>query len=126
MLLPTSPAFLHLQAARRGDTGGLFFAGRRIPWGEMAAAVDDLAAWLAARGVGAEDHVGVMAGNTPAMMAMLWAVWGLGAVAVPIGVRATVGEAARLLDHARARALLADARHADSAREVAATAGTAA
>src|SRR5438132_241153 len=104
-LLPTSSSFLRLQGERRGAAGGLLFAGRRIPWGELAAAADDLAGWLARRGVGAGQHVGVTAANEPALVAMLYALWGLGAVAVPIGVRATAAEVARLLAHARASAV---------------------
>src|SRR5436190_1231164 len=52
-LLPTSPAFLRLQGERRGAAGGLVFADRFIPWGELAAAADELAGWLARRGGGA-------------------------------------------------------------------------
>src|SRR2546429_4796780 len=118
-LLPTSPAFLRLQGERRGAAGGLLFAGRRIPWGELAAAADDLAGWLARRGVGAGQHVGVTAANEPALVAMLYALWGLGAVAVPIGVRATAAEVARLLAHARASGLFADSPRAEGARDAA-------
>ena len=122
-LLPTSPALLRLQAERRGPAGGLFFAGRHVSWGELARAAEDLARWLARRGVGAGQHVGVLAANEPALVAMLYALWGLGAVAVPIGVRATAAEAARLLAHARASSLLADSAHAALAREAAAAVG---
>ena len=37
-LLPTVPAFLRLQAARRGAAGGLAFRGRAIAFGELAEA----------------------------------------------------------------------------------------
>src|SRR5437773_753502 len=122
-LLPTSSSFLRLQGERRGAAGGLLFAGRRIPWGELAAAADDLAGWLARRGVGAGQHVGVTAANEPALVAMLYALWGLGAVAVPIGVRATAAETARLLAHARASGLFADSPRAEVARDAAAAVG---
>src|SRR5437016_6309338 len=122
-LLPTSSSFLRLQGERRGAAGGLLFAGRRIPWGELAAAADDLAGWLARRGVGAGQHVGVTAANDPALLAMLYALWGLGAVAVPIGVRATAAETARLLAHARASGLFADSPRAEVARDAAAAVG---
>jgi len=126
MLLPTTPAFLHLQARRRREQGGLIFRERRIPYGELAAAVDGLATWLAARGVGAGQPVGVMANNEPAMVAATYAVWGLGAVSVPVSTRSTVAETAQLLTHARATALIADAARADVARDAAAAAGVAA
>jgi fatty-acyl-CoA synthase len=123
MLLPTAPEFLHLQARRRGGRGGLVFGPQRIPYGELATAVDDLATWLARRGIDRGQHVGVMAANVPAMTASTYALWGLGAASIPIAVRSTTPEAAALLDHAHAAALLCDAAHADSARDAAAAAG---
>jgi fatty-acyl-CoA synthase len=122
LLLPTTPDFLRFQGRRR-PAGGLFFAGRRIPYDELAAAVDGLAAWLARRGLGAGQTVGVLAANEPAMVAMTYAVWGLGAIAVPIAVRSTAEETSRLLVHARARALLADVRRVELAREASTAAG---
>ncbi|HYR97268.1 MAG TPA: AMP-binding protein [Candidatus Binatus sp.] len=119
---PTSPAFLHFQG-RRAPTAGVVFGGRRIPYGELAAAAAELADWLARRGIRPGHAVGVMAANEPALVAMLFAVWGLGAVAVPIGVRATGEETARLLEHSRASGLLSDVLRAPVARDVAAAAG---
>ena len=122
-LLPTTPGFLRLQAGRRGDAGGLGFRDRAISFGELARAVEELQAWLARRGVGWGQTVGIIAGNEPAMPAALYAIWGLGAAAVPISTRSTPEEAARLLDHARARVLLTDVARADTARAAAASAG---
>jgi acyl-CoA synthetase (AMP-forming)/AMP-acid ligase II len=123
LLLPTSPAFVRLQAGRRGDAGGLVFAGRRYPFGALADEIDDLVLWLARRGVGRGHRVGVMAANNPAMVAMTYAVWGLGAVCVPIAIRLTAEESAHLLQHARAAALLCDAPRASLAAEAASGAG---
>src|SRR5262245_9980754 len=122
VLLPTSPAFLRLQAARRSADGGLGFRGRTIAFGELAAAVDDLQRWLVRHGAGAGRSVGVMAANEPAVAVALYACWGLGAVVVPISPRSTADEAARLLTHARAALLFADAARADVARDSAAAA----
>ncbi|HJQ85330.1 MAG TPA: AMP-binding protein, partial [Candidatus Binatia bacterium] len=90
-LRPTSPEFLRLQA-RRGASGGLVFAGRRICFAELGRTVDALAAWLGRRGIGAGQRVGVLAANEPMLVASLFALWGCDAVAVPIGVRATASE----------------------------------
>jgi len=122
-LLPTTPAFLRLQAGRRGAAGGLAFRGRLIPFAELAAATDDLSSWLARHGVGAGRPVGVLAGNDPAIVATLYALWGLGAVAVPMSTRSTADEAVRLLGHARAVTLIADQTRAELAREIAMAAG---
>jgi fatty-acyl-CoA synthase len=122
-LLPTSPGILRLQAERRGHEGGLVFRDRRIPYGELADAVDGFADWLARRGVGAGDRVGVMAANEPAMVAMCYAVWALGAATVPIATRSTAAEAAQLLELARAGALICDEARAETARAAAKIAG---
>ena len=119
LLLPTTPDFLRLQGRRRAAQGGLFFADRQITYGELSAGVDALAAWLAKRGHGAGDHIGVIAANEPAMVAMTFAVWSIGAVTVPIAVRSTLPETTHLLTHSRARALLCDSTRVDLARAAA-------
>ena len=123
MLLPTAAEFLALQAARRGARGGLVHRGHPVAYGALHAEVTALATWLARRGLGARHHVGVMAGNTPAMVAASYGVWQLGAASVPIGVRSTATEAAQLLTHARAAALICDEARADVAREAGTAAG---
>jgi fatty-acyl-CoA synthase len=123
LVVPSVPAFLRLQAHRRGAAGGLLYRGRRVRFDELADEVDALAAWLAHRGVGAGDHVAVMAANEPALVAAMFAIWGIGAVAVPIGVRSTAAEATHLLDHSRTRALICDRTRIDLARDAAAGAG---
>ena len=123
LLLPTTPDYLRHQAQRRRDAGGLVFRDRRISYGELHESTLALAAWLAKRGLGASDHIGVMAANEPALVAMMFATWAIGAVAVPIAVRSTVEEAVRLLGHSRARALLCDIPRADLARSAATATG---
>jgi fatty-acyl-CoA synthase len=122
-LLITSPAFVRHQARRRGDAGGVVFGDEKVSYGALAAAIDELAAWLARRGVGAGHAVGVMAANEPAIVAMLYAVWALGGVVVPVSVRATAEEAARQLEHARAGALVCDTKRVDVARDAGVAAG---
>ncbi len=126
LLLPTTCDFLELQAQRRADSGGLIYRGCHIAYGELANGVRELTAWLAQHGLGAGDHVGVMAANEPALVAMMFAVWGLGGVVVPISVRSTVAETTHLLTHARTKALLCDSARAEVAREAAVATGRAA
>ena len=121
--MPTALGLLQHQAQRRGTAGGVWFEDRHTPFGALADAATGLAAWLVQRGLGAGDPVGVMAANTPALVAMLYAVWGIGGVVVPLSVRSTADETANLLTHARARGLLCDAPRADLARTAAAAAG---
>jgi acyl-CoA synthetase (AMP-forming)/AMP-acid ligase II len=119
MLLPTTPEFLRLQAARRGTAGGLVAGGTRVPFGGLADAARGLSTSLGRRGLGAGSPIGILAGNVPAMPVMLYGVWGIGALTVPLSVRATPAEVATLLTHARATALLCDETRAEVAREVA-------
>jgi len=123
VLLPTTPEFLRLQARRRGTAGGLFFGSRHVSYGELSDAVDDLSRWLVRRGLGSGHHVAVVAANEPAMVAMMFAVWGIGAAAVPISVRSTVPEAAQLLAHSHASGVLCDSLRAELARDAAASGG---
>lgn len=122
-LLSTAIDFLALQAARRGARGGLIHRDRTIAFGLLHDEVRALATWLTRRGLGARQHVGVMAGNAPAMVAASYAVWNVGATSVPIAVRSTVDEAAQLLTHARAAALLCDVARIELARAAGAAAG---
>jgi len=122
MLLPTSPAYLRLQAAR-GARGGVVSAGAHAGYAALADDVDRLAAWLVRHGVGAGTAVGVLAANQPALVHAFFAVWGVGATVVPLGVRATPAETARLLEHGRVALLLADAARVDLARDAGAAAG---
>jgi acyl-CoA synthetase (AMP-forming)/AMP-acid ligase II len=123
MLLPTTPEFLRHQAARRGAAGGVVSSGGRWPFGALEEAGGALSTWLARRGVGAGTPVGVLAGNVPALPAMFYGVWGVGAVVVPVSVRSTAGEGAALLGHASASVLLCDEPRAEAAREIARQAG---
>jgi len=123
LLLPTTPDFLRLQGARRGRAGGIVFGGQVRSYAELSVAVDELADFLGRRGVGAGQAVGVLAANEPAMLVVLYALWGLGAVVVPISTRATVAEATAQLEHARAGALVADALREEIARGAARAAG---
>lgn len=126
LLLPTAPEFVRLQARRQCETGGIYFAGRRISYGELADSIEGLRRWLVTRGIGADHRVAVMAANEPAMVVMVFALWGVGAVVVPIAVRSTPQEAARLLTHSRCRALLCDALRVERARDAARAVGVAA
>src|SRR6185369_7193559 len=106
MLLVTTPSFLRLQAQRRGAHGGVFAGGRHETFGALADAADAMAAWLARNGYGANDHIALMLPNTAALVTATFAVWRIGGVTVPIATRSTASEAAQLLTHSRATALV--------------------
>jgi acyl-CoA synthetase (AMP-forming)/AMP-acid ligase II len=74
------------------DHGAISYEGLR-------AEVRTLAGRLAARGIGAGDRVGLLAGNSIAFTAACWAVWDLGAILVPLNFRLTASDlAAQVVD----------------------------
>jgi O-succinylbenzoic acid--CoA ligase len=78
-----------------------------------------LAYRLGEQGVGEGTAVAALASRWEVYAACLHAVPLLGAVLVPLNVRLTLGEMARLLDHARVRWVVADPEHGEMARELA-------
>src|SRR5207302_1293781 len=113
----------HTVTALSYDTTRLIAEGlARAPLLTPAGVKDGLAAWLVRRGLGSGQPVAVLAANEPAVVATLFAVWGIGGVAVPIAVRSTAPEIAQLLVHARAAAILCDDRREAVTRDAAAAA----
>jgi acyl-CoA synthetase (AMP-forming)/AMP-acid ligase II len=100
---PDIGSLLSDAVARDPDRPALFFEGAAVGYGELDRAVDDLATAVADAAAGESlrgARIGVLARNEPALVAGLFAVWRLGAVAVPLS--------ARLREH-ELRTVLADA-----------------
>ena len=57
------------------------------------------AAWLHSRGVGAGDRVAIYMSNQPDYLALFYAIWHLGAVAVPVNSKLHSKEVALSLIH---------------------------
>lgn len=81
----------------------------RHDYAGLLGAVCARAAGLAARGVGPGDRVAVFAHNAPGYIEVLYAIWWLGAVAVPINHKLHPDEAAWILDQSGAALVLTDA-----------------
>ena len=88
-------------------------------WVEVDAAVQRMAAGLAARGVGRGDVVSVLAGNVPEMIVAHFAVPLLGAVLNTINTRLDPDAVRYILDHSGARVVVADGPRAKLAAEAA-------
>ncbi|MEU6118722.1 AMP-binding protein [Streptomyces sp. NPDC047117] len=80
----TVPGHVHHWATVAPDRTALVFEGRETTYRELDEAADRLAGWLAARGVGNGDRVGVHLPNCPQFLIAMLAVLRLGAVHVPV------------------------------------------
>jgi O-succinylbenzoic acid--CoA ligase len=74
---------------------------------------------LAAQGVGRGDRVALLAQNSPAFVALVHAVFRVGAVLTPLNTRLAVPELAWQLNDSGARLLMHDAHHAAVAQALA-------
>lgn len=83
-------------------------AERRCTYAEADARIRRGVAWLAARGVGRGDRVGLWLGNRGATLEMLFAAARLGAMVLPVNARLTAEEVAFQLDDAEPRVLLVE------------------
>src|SRR3954454_4390906 len=89
-----------------GDREYLVADGRTRTYAEMDARANRLAHYLAARGVGPGDHVGIYAYNSVEWIETLWAVFKLRAVWVNINYRYVEDELRYLFDNADLVALV--------------------
>ncbi|MHA6615927.1 AMP-binding protein [Pseudonocardia sp. DLS-67] len=93
---------------------------RQLTWAQFDEQADRLAGYLAARGVGAGDRVGVDARNSPEHLVALHALFKLMAAPVNVNYRYRAAEVRYLLEMSGARAVIADDDLADVVAEAAA------
>jgi len=89
--------------------------GERVTYGALDARAGGVAAALRAAGVRPGDRVGLLAENSPAMVAAWFGVLYAGAAVVPVPVVAAPRELAFRMGHSRAKALLADSAQSELA-----------
>jgi fatty-acyl-CoA synthase len=95
-------------SANRPDDIGLSFEGREFSWSELDRRTDELAAGLAALGVGAGDRVGLLMSNRPEWCDTAMATLKLDAVVVPLNVRFTASEVAYVAEDAGCRVIVSE------------------
>src|SRR5262245_9003971 len=98
-----------LRATRDRTPGhvALRFGDRGWTYADLDGATDRVAAALAAAGVRTGDRVALFLPNCPELVLSYFAVFKLGAVAVPLNYRYRQAEARYALEHAGATALIA-------------------
>jgi long-chain acyl-CoA synthetase len=92
--------------AARPNAEALVCGEERLTYARLAERIARVAAALAARGIRAQDRVGVMLGNRVQFATTLLGILRLGAIAVPINTRLQRPEVAYILGQCRARALV--------------------
>lgn len=96
-----------------GDRPALKDIGRTLTYDELSDRVALVAAGLAARGITAGDRVILFLGNRAEFVVTLFALWRLGAVAVPVGIRQTSDELAYMVTQCGAVGLVYERDLAD-------------
>ena len=66
------------------------------------------AGWLQAQGFAAGDRIALFMSNQPVYLPLLWGIWWMGGVAVPINAKLHEREAAWIAGHCRCRLVLTD------------------
>ncbi len=106
------------QAASRPEALALIdWDGRRLSYGDLKAESEALAAILTEAGVRPGHRVVILAENSAAAIAALFACSRLDAIAVPVNARQTAGEVDRILAHAEPSAVLATVEVSPNAAE---------
>jgi acyl-CoA synthetase (AMP-forming)/AMP-acid ligase II len=114
--LPTDLAAALLDTvAHHGDRTAYVTAAAEATWAEVGVEVDALARRLAGAGISPGDRVAVLAGNGLPFTTAVFALWRLGAIAVPLNYRLTAQDLGVLLSDSGARLLLVGPGMADLA-----------
>lgn len=99
--------FLAARIERQPDAVALEFEGRSWAYGALGQCTEQLATWLAGKGVSEGDRVAVMSPNHPTMVMLLFALARLGAILVPINPEFGANEARFILNHTEACGVIA-------------------
>lgn len=102
-------AVLRASVARRSDAPALEEGTRQLSYRELHQAVNHVATGLQAQGVQSGERVALFMGNRLEYTVLLFGIWRLGAVAVPIGTRQSAQELEYMLHQCGAAALVLDA-----------------
>lgn len=104
------------------ERDAILFGEERVSYAALQALVNRYANGLRAMAVEPEQRVMLMLKDSPTMVALLLAIMKIGAVAVPINLRASSADLALMLNDSRARLLCIDAEllslYQDAHREV--------
>jgi acyl-CoA synthetase (AMP-forming)/AMP-acid ligase II len=103
---------IEVNAKGRPDHIAIIEGEKRLTYRELAAAVRESSGRLRAKGIGADDIVGLCLGDTADHLVFIYALSRIGAVILPMDVRWTDLEKQRVAEHFGARLVLVEANSA--------------
>ena len=106
-------AMLRRSVAARGEHAAIEDGERTLSYNALDSEADRVAAALAAYRIGRGDRVALFVGNRAEFIVLLFGIWRLGAIAVPIGTRQSAAELRYMLNQCEASALVFDAALVD-------------
>lgn len=104
---------LRLSVERRGDAPALEEGERSLSYRALDRQVNRMATGLAAQGIRAGERVAIFTGNRLEFVVLLFGIWRIGAIAVPIGTRQSAAELEYMLNQCEAAGLVFDASLAE-------------
>lgn len=111
---PKSLFALLAEAVARNPQGEAVVCGEtRLTYAGLDREAGRAAAMFAARGIGTGDRVGLLVGNRPEFVTLLFGLARLGAIAVPMGLRLQGPEIAHVVSDCGARLIIHEADMAD-------------
>lgn len=94
-------------AGKLPSSSGIRLNGTTYPYEALAERAERLASGLRSQGVGKGDAVAILMRNSPDLFVIVQALFGAGAIAVPLDVQANPSELARSTDQFKLRAVIA-------------------
>jgi len=103
-------------AAASPDRTAVVCGERRLSYGELEALANRMAAVLRRLGLQRGDHIALLLGNRPEVLALVWAAWRCGVYLTPLATSLVPSELRYLVDDCDAAVVVADAALAEQAR----------
>jgi len=102
------PQFLDRAVALYGDKDAVYCEGRVFTYRQLNNRVNQLSRGLRELGIGKEDRVAYLAGNSLEMLEGFYGIFQLGAVMVPLNVRLKPEDYLFILNHSESKVLFVD------------------
>ncbi|OPX16586.1 long-chain-fatty-acid--CoA ligase [Gordonia sp. i37] len=106
-------------AHNRPDHVAIRFRGTTLTWRELDEHVQNLAGWLVRRQIGKGDRVGLVMGNRPEFLEVVYACARVGAIVVPINFRLTAPEIEYILTDSGASLVVTESAFLEPVRAAA-------